>query len=157
MILDHISSAARYHALHPLLEAAFTWLATHDHSQLAVGRNSIGDYGDSLYAMLNLGQGQGPGNGAVSSEVVSEAHRRYIDIHFTLEGIDAIGCLPAAMVSQRKTDFDEANDYELFTDAPLNISTIPPGHFAVYFPEDVHAPNLGTELYRKIVVKVAVA
>jgi biofilm protein TabA len=83
-----------------------------------------------------------------------EAHRQYIDVQLTLEGIEEIGWSPLAAC--RPSVFDTAKDIGFFDDRPHVWLTLPPAHFAIFFPSDAHAPLGGMGKVRKAVVKVAV-
>jgi len=147
MIIDHLRNAARYCVLHPQFERAFAWLREHA-ANAAEDRHELD--GERLFVMVSDGQGGG------RAGKVLEAHRRYIDIHYTLSGTEEIGWKATAECAQRQTAYDADNDFELFSDAPASWSTLPPGVFAVCFPEDAHAPLAGTGAVRKCVVKIAV-
>jgi YhcH/YjgK/YiaL family protein len=148
MIITHLNDAARYHALHPLFARAFDWLQEHAQSTLPAGRHEID--GESLFVMHNIGDG-----GEREGKVL-EAHRRYIDIHYTIEGVEELGWKSTPQCSQRKTEYDKADDFELFNDESVSWSTLPPGVLAICFPEDAHAPLAGAGRVRKYVVKIAV-
>lgn len=144
MVLDQLANAARYAGLHPRFARAFEALAN-VHS-LPDGRHDID--GDRVYLLLQGGDGKG------RKAARLEAHRAYIDIQLTLEGIEEIGWSPVAAC--RPSDFDTARDIGFFDDRPHVWLTLPPGHFAIFFPTDAHAPLGGMGKVRKAVVKVAV-
>ena len=152
MIITHLNDAARYNSLHPRFEQAFDWLRQHDRSTparsstTAPGRIDID--GEDLFVMYNVGQGAGREN------TVLEAHRRYLDIHFTIEGVEELGWKSTPQCAGRKTQYDEKNDVELFADAPESWSALSPGTLAIVWPEDAHAPMCGSGAVRKYVVKV---
>ena len=148
MILDKLDNAERYFGLNPHFEEAFAYLRKTRLEGLPTGRNPID--GERLYVMLNRGEGRG------RSGVVLECHRRYIDIQLTLSGMDDIGWKPVGECRQVKLAFDEAGDGGLFADAPLAWVNVPPGYFAIFFPDDGHAPMGGEGDMVKAVVKVAV-
>ena len=148
MILDRLENAALYWKLHPGLEAAFKFLGRADLAALPAGRNEID--GERLYAMVAIGEGRGR-DGAKH-----EAHRRYIDIHYALDGTDEIGWKPTATCVERSDDYDAEQDADLFTEAADAWIALPPGTFAVFFPEDAHAPMAGAGDLHKVIVKVAV-
>lgn len=148
MILDTIANASRYTAIHPGFAAAFEFLRTANLADLAAGRHEID--GDRLYVVMN----RQPGRGRAGAKF--EAHRRYIDIQFGVSGTDEMGWLPLADCSQPAAPFEESKDVGFFTDSAQTWLTVPAGSFAIFFPEDVHAPLGGTGDLVKAVVKVAV-
>ena len=56
--------------------------------------------------------------------------------------------------SQR--EYDPETDVELFNDTPSAWVDVEAGCFAVFFPEDAHAPGCGKGEFHKVVVKVSV-
>jgi len=150
MLLDTLANSARYHALHPGFAAAFEFLGRAPLDTMAPGRHEID--GQRLFVMLNVGQGLGP-DGAKS-----EAHKRYIDIQLTVAGAEVIGWNPLAECRDILTPYDADKDFWLFSDRPKLWCPVPPGVFAIFFPEDVHAPLAAAPAtaLRKAVVKVAV-
>ena len=58
-----------------------------------------------------------------------------------------------AVISQ---PYDAEKDLTLYYDFPTTYTKLYPGQFAVYFPEDGHAPGIGQGNIRKVVAKVAV-
>lgn len=86
-----------------------------------------------------------------------EAHRKYIDIQYLIEGEELIGVAPLASM-ERVAEAAPERDiwfYEGET-AKLPLSG---GRFAILFPQDAHAPCIAAgecRPVRKVVVKVAV-
>lgn len=147
MIIDRLENAPRYYALHPAFAEAFEYLRALT-GPLEAGRHEID--GDRLFVMAANGTGRG------RDDMLIEAHQKYIDIHFTIDGVEELGWKAIQRCEQRKTEYDEAGDCELFTDQPDSINVLPPGTFGIYFPEDAHAPMIGQGEVHKAVVKVAV-
>ncbi len=83
-----------------------------------------------------------------------EAHRKYIDIQFTAAGKDVIGWKNKAACASPAGGYDSPQDVEFFKDKPEQWITVEGKLFAVFFPEDAHAPVCGEGAMRKIVVKV---
>ena len=146
MILDNITGAGRYARLHPLFPRAFDYIRDTDLFALAPGRYHI--VGDDLIAIVE----HVPGKTKEMARL--EAHRRYIDIQLVLQGDEQMGWKPLAdchnPVSEYKTDI------QFFHDAPATWIAVPPGAFCIFFPEDAHAPLVGTGNIRKVIFKIAV-
>ena len=86
-----------------------------------------------------------------------EAHKRYIDIQFIVEGEEVMGVAPVSELTE-KTPFDPAKDVGFF-DGTGQFFTMRAGEFAILYPHDAHMPQIapGEPAYvRKVVVKVAV-
>ena len=148
MILDHLDNWKRYASLNAGFEKAFEFLQRSDLAELEGGRHDVD--GDRLYVVVIRADGRR------REGVKLEAHRKYIDIQFCLSGTDEMGWKPVARCTGRQ-GFDESKDVEMATDKPETWLTVPSGMFAIFFPEDAHAPQGGTGRLHKIVVKVAVA
>jgi len=148
MILDHLRYAERYTALHPGFAPAFEYLAQTPLQTLAAGRHEID--GDRLFVMINRGRGRG------HAEAKLETHRRYIDIQMVIEGTDDIGWKPAHLCQQVNLSYSPEQDLALFADPPTAWLAVAPQNFAIFFPEDAHAPMGGEDELTKAVVKVAI-
>jgi len=85
-----------------------------------------------------------------------EAHRKYIDIQLVLEGDETMGWKPLTDCLNPVSDHSEERDIRFFHDAPASYVPVPPDHFCIFFPEDAHAPLVGTGTVRKVIFKVAV-
>ncbi|MGI6124528.1 MAG: YhcH/YjgK/YiaL family protein [Acetivibrionales bacterium] len=88
-----------------------------------------------------------------------EAHKKYIDIQYVLQGAEKVCCLPIEHL-QLTTPYKEEIDaafYSAYTQ-PVEM-TIGEGCFAVFFPQDGHMPCLSINepiKVKKVVVKVEV-
>ncbi len=148
MILDILENADRYECIHPGFAPAFDFLKNTDLASLPDGRIEID--GDRLFAIASVAEGRGLEGAKL------EAHRRYIDIQYCTQSHDIIGWEPTSACQQSSQGYDETKDLEFFSgraDAWVNVA---PSTFAIYFPEDAHAPLAADGPVHKIVVKVAV-
>lgn len=148
MIVDALTAADRYLDLHPGFRRGFEFLRGLL-PDIVEGRHVID--GDRLFAMVarDLGRGR--------EKSLLESHRRYIDIQFVIAGADTIGWLPTARCARVATPYAEEKDIAFYYDRPATWLEVPAGYFAVFFPDDAHAPLATTERVVKAVVKVAVA
>jgi biofilm protein TabA len=150
MILDHLSRAARYHQAAPGLTAAFEFLRTLDVAKLVDGRNPID--GDRLFAMLNRYRTK------PHAQAVWESHRKYLDVQYVVSGSEWMGYVPLDRAPAIKTPYDAVRDVQFYEPCSDGF-VMTAGQFAVFYPEDIHAPGLmaGRAVdVVKIVVKVAV-
>ncbi len=148
MIFSSLSQSDRYAALHPLFPRAFDYIRNTDLHALAPGRYNI--VGDDLIAIVE----QVP---ARTREMARpEAHRRYIDIQLVLQGDEQMGWKPLADCLNPVSEHSMEKDIRFFHDAPASWVAVPPDHFCIFFPEDAHAPLVGSGTIRKVIFKVAV-
>lgn len=162
MVLDRLTGWRRYASLHAGFPAAFTALIEPGIASLPLGKHSID--GDRLYLMVGRDNGRGREGASL------EAHRRYIDIQLALAGQEEIGWLPLADCVAARTSasaasaacitadepYDAGRDIAFYSARPESWLTLSPGTFAIFFPDDAHAPLAGQGQVLKVVAKVAV-
>jgi len=148
MIIDRLENAARYEPLHPGFAAAFEFIRKNKDAGLSAGRHEV--QGERLYAMVI----RAPGKGRKGTKL--EVHRKYIDIQYVAAGEDEMGWKLASECRQSEGGYSEEKDIEKFSDEPVVWFNLPVGMFAIFFPEDAHAPMAGEGEQRKIVMKVGV-
>lgn len=147
MILDKLDEAERYASLHPAFARAFDFLSKTNLASLAPGRHDID--GDRMFVIIDHKSGKGREGARL------EAHKAYIDVQYTFEGMEEIGWAPLAACRPPTGGFDAEKDIAFFDDRPTTWLGVPPGLFAIFFPEDAHAPLGGRGLLKKAIVKVA--
>ncbi len=149
MILDSLQNAENYHAIHPLFAAAFRYIA-----EVAAGSVPDGKYpvAEGLSAILSTGIGKT----REASLAKFECHDRYIDIQVCLQGHETIGWKGRAACTVPNGAYNEEKDVRYFSDAPDTFFDLCAGQFAVFFPEDVHAPMIGEGELKKLVIKVKI-
>src|SRR5215207_8520397 len=141
MIIDTAARHQRYFPLHPLFERAFRCLSDSDLASLAPGCHAVD--GDRLYLTVDHVQGRGRDAARL------EAHRRYIDIQYTIEGDEEIGWMPLAECGAAAPGFDETRDIGFFDRRPTTWLAVPEGTFAIFYPDDAHAPLAGRGAMKK--------
>jgi len=148
MILATIAQAYRYANCHKGLSRGFEFLQTTKLDELPDGKLEID--GGRLFAIVAHDQGRGR-DGAVL-----EAHRKYIDIQYVISGNELIGWQPLTSCGAVKQAHDSETDLAFFLDRSSTWFELAPRSFAVFFPEDAHAPLAAQGPVHKVVVKVAV-
>jgi len=146
MILDRLQNGSVYSGCHPGFAQAFAYLAETDFTTIPEGHYAID--GERIYAMVQDCTGRGISGARI------EAHRRYIDIQYTLAGDEVIGWSDLSDV--KGEGYNDEKDVEFFTGENTTWIDVPAGHFAIFFPSDGHAPLAATGAFRKVVVKIAV-
>lgn len=86
-----------------------------------------------------------------------EAHKKYIDIQYTLNGKERVDCLPIERMREEKA-YSEETDAAFYSASVLpQEMIIGDGYFVVFFPQDGHMPQLCIDkptMVKKVVVKV---
>lgn len=146
MILDKLGNAVRYNPLHEKFASAFDFL-----NRLVMENPGDGLYeieGRDVYATLSLSPGRR------REDARLEAHRKYIDIQFVLNGIDTMGWLPRSNCRLPIDSYDSDSDIEFFRDEPDLWIPVRAGMFVIFFPEDTHMPLISESTIHKVVVKI---
>jgi len=146
MILDSLTNAGRYTALHTKFATVFAFLADPSVRALESGRIEI--EGKDVYAIASAGSGK------AAADARLEAHHRYIDVHYLVSGRESMGWKSVERCLDTEQPYDDEKDIILYSDDPAIWFTIHPGSFAVFFPWDAHAPMVSGGAVRKIVAKV---
>jgi biofilm protein TabA len=87
-----------------------------------------------------------------------ESHRRYIDLQYVIKGKEKIGVSPIAVATVTKP-YDEKKDGANYT-AEGKYYIADPKSFFLFFPDDVHRPNIkvdGYDTVKKLVIKIKMA
>ena len=145
MLVGNINDAKQFIADNPNMAEAIKYLQSSDLEALQTGIHKID--GDRLYVNMVRADGLG-------EKAVLETHERYADVHFTISGQERIGFRDKANCKQSRNGYHREKDYELFDDNIEKWVPVPSGAFAVFFPEDAHAPLGGNGSIHKAVVKV---
>jgi len=149
MITDQLKNWRLYSGISEL-RAAFEFLQQAGEAQSAAGRIDIDD--DRLFALLQMYQPKPVEQGRF------EAHRRYADIQYVVEGAEMMG-YAALDGLQLDEAYDAAKDIAFYkTPQDFSPIVVPAGSFAVFYPADGHMPGIriggSSAGVRKLVVKV---
>ena len=149
MIFDHIDNASLYYGLNPLFKKAFDYLTSNDFNTIENGVYEIDD--KNILAIVN----------SYETERVEqrfwEGHQQYIDIQLMVKGSEKMGHSPVQF-AKIVQPYDEEKDFIKY-DAEGTQVTVPVNHFVIFYPNDVHMPNLinqKAEEVKKVVMKVKV-
>jgi YhcH/YjgK/YiaL family protein len=149
MILDTLGETKLYEALHPRFKQAFDYLKQHDLTQAPVGKIVLD--GDNLFISVAEMEGK------EAQTARTETHQHYIDIQMPLSGSETIGWVAADDCKRVAQPYDVAKDIAFFEDRPTTYVILQPSQFAIFFPQDGHAPGIATGSLKKIIVKVRIA
>jgi YhcH/YjgK/YiaL family protein len=131
--------------------AAFDYLKKTDFRGKEPGRVDLD--GNRMYATLTANKAKLP------ETAKFEAHRKYMDVHYLVEGAETIGSAPAASL-QSIEPYNEKTEIEFFrTPSSYRKINMRPGQFAVFMPGQAHMPGCGPDTsatIRKVVVKILV-
>ena len=146
MVIDHLSNAKKYYGLHKHFPKAFEYILAQDLPVMEVGKYPVD--GDEIHASFMLKEGLKAGDAKF------EAHNNYIDIQVCPSGTEQIGWKPRHACMDPAGEYNPEKDVIFYKDRPDTYFHLQPGQFAIFFPEDVHAPMIGEGSIKKLVVKV---
>lgn len=150
MVIDSLQNAQRYTHLYKGMSDAFYYLLTTDLEAIAPGKYLIN--GDALFAIVQ----EYDTLDSVNEQM--EAHKKYIDIQYMINGVELVGhaILDAQIPSK---GYDPENDFMLFGETPTFFTRMEAGTFMIFFPTDLHMPCIKIDKpakVKKVVVKVIV-
>ena len=67
-----------------------------------------------------------------------------------------MGWKPRETCRTEKGPYNEEKDVMFYTDAPDMFFELRGGQFTIFFPNDVHAPMIGDNEIKKMVIKVKI-
>ena len=147
MIFDTLENIKNYEGLGRVY-TALKFLAETDFTKMELGRYEL--QGDDIFYMVQRYETD-------PDKTIAEAHNKYIDIQFMVNGEEIIGVAPICC-EKTETEARPENDvwfYECKTE-PL---TLIKNSFMVLYPNDLHCPGVAVDGARechKVVVKVKV-
>ena len=148
MIFDTLKNVDNYKGLGRVYDA-LKFLSETDFSKIELGRYELD--GDNIFYMVQSYDTD-------PDKTISEAHKKYIDIQYMVEGEEIIG---VADISEDKelTEAKEENDV-WFYNCKTEQLVLSAGKYMVLYPNDLHCPGVATKgkalTCRKVVVKVKV-
>ena len=149
MIIDSLENANKYFSVHPLFEKAFRFV---DQTNLETAEPGKSDISEGLKAIFS----EGPGKTREASLAKFECHNKNIDIQVCIHGAETMGWKPRSRCAQPQGGYNEEKDVQYYQDTPDTFFQLTNGQFAIFFPEDVHAPMIGEGTIRKLVIKVKI-
>ncbi len=147
MIIDNLQNLSAYAAVNRYFALVLEYINTHDLASMPAGHYSID--GDNVFLKLQ----EGPMKSKAEAKI--ERHHKMIDIQLPLTEDETYGYTD--LTNHEDVDFDEAGDIGFLPElAPQSYVTCKVGMFAVFFPQDGHAPMIGdtSKKIKKAIFKV---
>ncbi len=143
MILDTIDHLKDYVAMNPGFRHVIDFIANNNLQTLREGRHDIAE---GVYVNVQRTEGKS------RSEARLEYHRQMIDLQVPLACTEEIGVAP--LDSVKAGIYDAENDIAFSESEPEQYIQVKPGEFAIFFPQDAHAPCIAPERLHKLIFKV---
>jgi YhcH/YjgK/YiaL family protein len=148
MIIDQINNAHLYYSVHSKFKRAFDYFDQIDINTIPTGKYEID--GEAMYALVQ------EYNTKLKEQGVWEAHRRYIDLQYVIQGTEVIGY--ANINHMQQGEYDAGKDFLPLHGEGDHI-TVHSGSFVLLLPEDGHMPGMAvgdSAPVKKIVIKISV-
>ena len=146
MIIDSLKNSDRYKQLNPHFKQAFEYIRSLDFSKLEAGKIVLKE--NAL--IVNVSDTKLKSK----PDAKLETHNKYIDIQVPVSASESFGWKERSICTNITAPYNAEKDIEFYGDTPTTYFTLQPEEFAIFFPEDAHAPCVGEGDIRKIIVKV---
>ncbi len=146
MVVDRLENLEKYASLNPLFAQAISFLKSHDLNALDLGKIELS--GSDL--VVNIVQTSPKAKEAAKLET----HNAFIDIQIPLSGVEVMGYTPGKDCVPADAAYDEVKDITFFDGLADDYFAVKPGMFAIFFPQDGHAPGITETGVKKVIVKV---
>jgi biofilm protein TabA len=133
MILDRLDRRDLYARVGLGIPEALEYLAKTDFRSLPDGKQTID--GDRLFAVVQRYTAK------PLAQARWEMHRRYLDVQYIACGSERIGFVPWSEALPVQEAFDPARDVAFYETSGV-LLPVSGGMFAVFTPDEVHAPCL---------------
>lgn len=147
MIIDKLENAEKYYGNHPLFKEAFDYIYSTDLANAVNGTIQLSEGLKAIYS-------DAPGKPKEVSLEKFECHNQNIDIQVCIGGLETIGWKPRQDCTSPKGEYNAEKDVSFYNDHPDMFFQLKNGQFAIFFPDDVHAPMIGDGTIKKLVLKV---
>jgi len=149
MIIDSLANAERYSSIHPLFAQAFEYIKSIDLKNAEIGKTDLSEG-------LKIIVAEKEGMTKEESIAKFECHNQNIDIQLCISGKETMGWRSRHSCKSPRGEYNSEKDVLFYEDAPDMFFELTDNQFAIFFPEDVHAPMIGQEVIKKLIVKVRI-
>lgn len=144
MVIDKLENLEKYVSLNPLFAQAVEFLKTTDLNAHEIGKVVLKE-GELI---VNFAQARPK----IKEEAKLETHNNFIDIQIPLSGVETMGYTPRTDLPEE--EYNAEKDITFYKGFAKDYLTITPGMFAIFFPQDGHAPGVTPDGVKKVIVKV---
>ena len=149
MIFDQIKHLSRYRSLSSRFAVAADFLGRPDLADLPDGRTDL--IPGEVWAIVMTKPAR------QAAEAQFEFHRHFADIQCCVAGQEQLGWHPSMEGLSVAKPYDTEKDAGMLHGPIREFLPLQPGWFSVLFPEEPHAPLIGSGTLKKVVLKVLVA
>lgn len=145
MVIDTLDNLGKYVSLNPLFEEVLNFIKTNDLNNLEPGKHQI--KGADLFVNIQNAKGK------TKEVALLETHKKMIDIQIPLSAPETFGYTPLCDLPD--AEYNAEKDITKYEGLAETYVTCKPGEFAIFFPQDGHAPCITEEAeIKKAIFKV---
>ena len=130
MVIDTLENFGKYVSLNPLFKDVVAFMKSNDLNALEVGKHEI--KGSDLFVNIQNAKGKS------KDDAMLETHKEMIDIPIPLSSPETFGYTPLCNLPE--AEYNDMKDITKYEGAAETYLTCKPGEFAIFFPQDGHAP-----------------
>lgn len=145
MLISSIKNHKNILKIFPQLDIVFDFLLKNISSKTADGRYNVTE---DIYAVVANSDPK------PEEEQLLEAHRKYIDLQYILTNTDNIGWKFLDKSFKIYKRYNKKNDISFYKNKPDIFLKLKKSEFAIFFPEDAHAPLCNLKKVKKCIVKI---
>ncbi len=145
MVIDTLENLDKYVSLNPLFKDVLNFIKSNDLNSLEIGKHEI--KGSDLFVNVQVAKGK------TKEVAVLETHKKMIDIQIPLSAEETYGYTPLCDLPD--AEYNNEKDITKYEGMADTYVTCKPGEFAIFFPQDGHAPCIaGVPEIKKAIFKV---
>ena len=145
MIFDNIKNAKTYFNLDEKIKKGLEFILNNDLNSFKNGKYEID--GEKITANIQEYD--------TKTEGLFEAHRKYIDIRYLINGFEKQGIQDISALN-KTTEYDAEKDVQFFEGEGSYVS-MKEGYFTIFYPQDGHTPCITDRIQthvKKVVIKI---
>lgn len=147
MVIDTLDNLGKYASLNPLFKDVVDFIQSNDLNKLEAGKHLI--KGTDLFVNIQNAKGK------TKEVALLETHKKMIDIQIPLSAPETFGYTPLCDLPE--AEYNAEKDITKYEGLSNTYVTCKPGEFAMFFPQDGHAPCISDEPeIKKAIFKVLV-
>lgn len=145
MILDTLDNFEKYVAMNPLFGKVAEYMKNNDLAVHPQGKVELD--GADLFVNYSLAKGKS------KDEAKLETHDVMLDIQVPISCTETMGYTPRKNLAE--APYNPNNDISFYEGKAEQYVDVHPGMFAIFFPQDGHAPCISeNETIQKVIFKV---
>ena len=145
MIIDSLSNLKLYTPLNPLFNEVIEFIKNNHLADIKPGIVKI--KGDEVFANFSEAEFK------TKEQTKLETHNKMVDIQVPITEKETMGFITRDKLGEET--YDEQKDLTFYEQKPETYVDVFPGQFAIFFPQDGHAPCIGPEgKIKKVIFKV---